>query len=130
MADVLENDISLHDTKFAFVHGHDGAVAAQVLAAAARLGVADGAEGAVGHHQPGIILERGQAGAVGDAELQALERDVGLRLRRKPAAIAGDGARGSREAGLKFAAENRADPRRAQVRGIERRVEAVSAELR
>src|SRR6202034_2817815 len=39
LADIVEHDVALNYAELALIHGHDGAVAAQMFAAAARLGV-------------------------------------------------------------------------------------------
>ena len=71
-ANVFEHDIGLHDAKHAAVDGYDGAVAAEMLAAARRFGVAHTARAGLGA-KVGVGAERRQAGAVGDEELLARE---------------------------------------------------------
>ena len=45
--DIFEHHFALHDAEDALIYGHHRAVPAEVLAAAAGLGVADAARGAV-----------------------------------------------------------------------------------
>ena len=42
LADIVENDVALHDAELALIDGHDRTVAAQMFAAAAGFGVGDG----------------------------------------------------------------------------------------
>ena len=55
-ADVLQHHLALHNAECAVVNRHNRAVAAQVFAAAAGLGVADGAMLAAGQNQVRVLL--------------------------------------------------------------------------
>ncbi len=68
-ADVGEHDVRLHDAELAVVDGDDRTVAAQVLAAAAGLGVADQPPLAIGHLQRRVSRERRKTRPIGDEEV-------------------------------------------------------------
>ena len=58
LADIGEHDFPLNNAELARVNGNDGTVSAQMLAAAARFGVADSARVAAGQIQLCIPGER------------------------------------------------------------------------
>jgi hypothetical protein len=73
-ADVGEDDMERDHAKGALVEGDDGAMAAEVLAAATGLGGASGEPLAVDDER-GVAVKRGQGGAVRREEGEAGERD-------------------------------------------------------
>ena len=101
--DVGEDDVSRHDAKLAAVDRHDGAVPAQVLAAPACFGGADGFRAAVADMQGRVVAERRQAVAIGHEEMQAWDRRGALARR------AGLQACELRQLLLELAAEDRVD---------------------
>ena len=116
-ADVFEHDVGLHDAEQPVIHRDHRTVAAEVLAAARGLGVADAAR-AVGHDELRVGAERRQPAAVGDEELLAIQRD---RWGKSRGEVAGEVA----ESGFEFAAEDGADADATQQALVERGVEAV-----
>src|ERR1051325_6876340 len=61
LANVLQHHLSLHNAKDAVVDGNDWAMPAQMLAAAARLGVSGNKMSAIRHHHMRIFVQRRQA---------------------------------------------------------------------
>ena len=107
-------------------------MAAQVLAAAAGLGVA-GEKLLGAHPEPGVALERRQPRAARRQELELLERDqravggpvaqrVGIRAVHQPPCEAS-------QAGLELAAQEGVDAEGAQVALVQRGVEPVGAQV-
>ncbi len=68
--DVGQRDVDRDDAELPAIDRHDRAMAAQVLAAARRLGVADHAPGAVGHLERRVAIQRGQIAPVRGDEPQ------------------------------------------------------------
>src|ERR1700730_6063080 len=76
LANIREDDFWIHEAKRAIVNRNDGTVPAMVLAAATRLGVADGAMLAAGKDQMRVRLQRGQAVAIRNFEAQSCKGNV------------------------------------------------------
>ena len=75
LANIVEHDVALHHAKLALINRHDRTMAAQMFAAAAGFGVSDGlADAAVS--EMGITHGFGQAGAIGQTEGEAIERNL------------------------------------------------------
>src|SRR5215218_2023467 len=78
--DVLQHDVRLHDEEPAAVDRDDRAVAAEVLTAAAGLGVASDARAATGQLDVGVPLETGKLATVRDEEPLPVQGDRRLGL--------------------------------------------------
>src|ERR1700687_4319114 len=74
LADVLEHNFAAHNSKDAFVHRHDGAVAAEMFAAAAGFRGADDSIANARDHEVRVLLKRRHPRAVRYFERQTLER--------------------------------------------------------
>ena len=123
-ADVLEHDVARDGEEAPAVHRRDRAVEALVQAPAARLDVPSGNEPAA-VREAHVTRERLESRPARDGEVEPRERGAGRR-RRCPALPDLVNRREQRdELGLDFAAEHRARAVRAQVVGVEQRVEAV-----
>ena len=68
--DVGEDDLGLHHAELAVVDRDDRTVAAQMTAAAARLGVTDQRARAISALQRGVAIEPRQAGPIGHEEMK------------------------------------------------------------
>ena len=79
-ADVGEHDVGVHGAEAAVVDRHDRAVAAAMLAAARRLGVADDPP-LVADLERGVLRQRRQIGSIGRDELHAPDGPVGPTFR-------------------------------------------------
>src|SRR5215207_2865443 len=73
--DVLQHDVRLHDEEPAAVDRHDRAVAAEMLAAAAGLGVTGNARAATRQLDVRVPLETGEPGAIRDEEPLPVQGD-------------------------------------------------------
>ena len=129
--DVGQDDIRGHRAEAPVVHGHDRTMAAQMLAAAARLGVANRPRRAVGHPQLRVLLQRGQAGAIGRLETDA--RECSGTTLQGLASQYPDEAEASyhmprRQDPPRIPARGRSRPSLAQQRLVQRRVEPVRAQ--
>ena len=151
LPDVLEHDVPLDDAERPAVDGDDRAMAAQVPAAPAGLGVADGSRGSPGQHDSSIPSERRTPRSVGKLERLAVERDQRLDLTGSRCSRLGPGVRwkggldpaggprigcGGEPAGevreplFEFASQNRLCAEAAQERLVHRGVEPVETEMR
>ena len=115
---VREDHLLGDDAEAPVVDRDHRAVAAGVLAAAAGLGVA-GDPLRAAHPDLGVARERGETGAVGDLEVEAVQ-GRGLPGRQ----VAGEGD----QLGLALAPQDRKDPEAPEVAGVEGGVEAEAAE--
>ncbi len=125
LANVGEHHFRLHHAETALIYRHHGAMAAQMLAAAAGFGVA----GALGFEPPtcrrGVFFERRKLGSQRHLELEPVERDQRLGL---PAGSrAGQPLHQRNQSGFELAAQNGRDSQAPQVRFIQRRVQPVAA---
>jgi hypothetical protein len=73
-ADVFEHNLSWDDAKNTVVDGHNRAVTAEMLAAAAGLGVTRDEMAAAGQHHVRVFVQRRKASAVGHDEMKTIER--------------------------------------------------------
>ena len=80
LPDVGEDHLARHHPEAAVVHRDDGAVAAEVLAAAARLREPDGAGAAAREFERGVALERGEAASVRNEEVDLVEMNAVIRI--------------------------------------------------
>ena len=71
LANVLHDDVAADDAKNAFVNGDDGAMAAEMLAAAAGFGGTDEARCGAGDVEMGVLGDRREVGAIRSFEDEA-----------------------------------------------------------
>src|SRR5437588_9891820 len=79
LSNILEHDFWLHDSERALIDRHHRTMAAQMLASAARLGIA-GALGCPVQTQLGVMIQDGKHGTPRRLKLKAIERDERLSL--------------------------------------------------
>ena len=82
-ANVFEHHVALHDTEKATINRHNRTMAAEMLAAAARLRVACDKVSAPRQHNLRILAQRRQARAVRDHEVEPIKRDHRLGAPRR-----------------------------------------------
>ncbi len=128
VADIGHHHVHGHGAEAAVVHRNHRAVAAKVLAAAARLGESDHALAAVRQVETRVARERGKPVAIGRHEPDLVEADHVLHLL---CAVAGaDALGGGQQRGLELAAEHGADTEVAEKRLVDGRVKPVDAQVR
>jgi hypothetical protein len=130
--DVFQHHVRLHDEEAPAVDRNDGAVAAEVLAAAAGLGVADDPRLAAGQGDVSVLPKGRQPRAIGDAEGLPRQRNRRLRLScrgRRISAVGGEPLDERDESRFELASQDRVGSQSAQKRLIHRRVETVEAEM-
>ena len=117
---VGKHDVLLHNAKRTVVNRDDRAVPAQMLAAAARLRVAD-ALSTARRHELRISAQDRQSYAVGDDKLQPIQGRLchGLQIIGKPC-----------ERLFELAADDALDAEAAEVSLVQRRVQTVAADVR
>jgi len=126
LANVLEDDVGRDRAESSCVDRHHGAVAAQVLASAARFGKPGDAFGSVRPHEVRVARKLRQPAAIGNDERHLFYADHGTDLRCVFAVRAQ--ALGKRdERRLGFAAQDRADAERTQQDFVHRRVQTIGA---
>src|SRR6266404_5613701 len=77
-ANVFEHHLAADDSKDALIDRHDGAMAAKMLAAAARFRRTNDAKAISGNDEMRILLHRGHSGPIGDFKLQPGHGDHGI----------------------------------------------------
>ena len=78
-ANVFEHHVAANNSKDPFVDGNDGAVAAKMLATAARFCRTNDAKAISGNDEMRVLLYRGHSGSIRDFELKAGHGDHGVR---------------------------------------------------
>src|SRR6185295_2240051 len=127
VVEISDNDLRLDDAELAVVDRDDRAMAAEMPAPAARLGVADQAARAVRGMQRGVLRKRRQPGQLRHQEVEARHP---LRALRALLALRALRRRVRDQRGLEFPAEDRVRTKRPQPLGVERRIEAERANPR
>jgi hypothetical protein len=129
-ANVFEHHLAADDSKHALVNRHDRAVAAKMLAAAARFRRANDAKAISGNNEVRVLLHRRHSGSIRHLELQPGQGNHGLRRLRDHLSIRGKAFRELHESFFEFAAENRGNAERSKIFNVHGSVQAVTTEMR
>ena len=130
LPDVSKDHVGLDDPEAAAVDGHNRAVAAQVLAAAARFRVADRVRLAVGVVQVRVAIESRQTPALGYQESLPAERHDRFGPRAGIAQAISDALDNTHQSFFKLAAQDRLGAQPAEKALVDGSVEAVEAQMR